>query len=73
MGIPFNLEPLSVFDDFERIGKINPAVKVPTLITDSGIALMDSTLIINFIQQTCHYAAEIPLTTEESVRATGLG
>ena len=47
LGIDFEHRPLSVFADFETLVKINPAVKVPTLITQDNQVLMDSTLIIS--------------------------
>lgn len=51
MEIPFEHEPLSVFRDFEAFRAINPAVKVPTLVTDDGVTLMDSTLILVHLER----------------------
>lgn len=48
LNIPFNHRPLSVFKDFDEFSRINPAVKAPTLVTDSGSVLMDSTLILQY-------------------------
>jgi len=45
-GIPFTHEPLSVLREVEAFRAVNPVVKAPTLITDAGITLMDSTLIL---------------------------
>lgn len=47
LGIQFEHRLISVFSDFDALTKINPAVKVPTLITDDNQVLIDSTLIIN--------------------------
>ncbi|ADW76457.1 MULTISPECIES: glutathione S-transferase [Rahnella] len=51
LGIDFEHRPLSVFADFETLVKINPAVKVPTLITQDNQVLMDSTLIISYLEK----------------------
>lgn len=50
LGIEFEHQPLSVFADFEAIRKINPAVKVPTLVTDDNQVLIDSTLILGYLE-----------------------
>lgn len=50
MGIPFEHRSLSVFRDFERFREVNPAVKAPTLVCDDGVALMDSTLILDYLE-----------------------
>lgn len=49
-GVEFESQPLSVFSTFEAFSRINPAVKAPTLILDSGIRLMDSSLILNYFE-----------------------
>lgn len=51
LGIPFEHTSLSVFSDFEKIKSINPVVKAPTFITDDHIVLMDSSLILEYIEQ----------------------
>lgn len=50
MGIGFEHRPLSVFRNFEEFHAINPAVKAPTLVCDDGLALMDSTLILDYLE-----------------------
>ncbi|WP_314408429.1 glutathione S-transferase [Pseudomonas kuykendallii] len=50
LGIAFEHEPLSVFSTFERFRQINPVVKAPTLVCDGGESLMDSTLIIDYLE-----------------------
>ena len=49
MGLAFNHEPLSVFRDVEAFGAINPVIKAPTLVTDDGTALIDSALILMYL------------------------
>lgn len=50
LGIAFEHESISVFSAFERFRQINPVVKAPTLVCDSGESLMDSTLIIDYLE-----------------------
>lgn len=51
--------PLSVFSDFNQVRSINPAVKVPTLVTDDGRVLMDSTLILAYLEELAAHAPRI--------------
>jgi glutathione S-transferase len=51
MGIGFKHEPLSVFRDFDRFATINPIVKAPTLVTDDGLTLVDSSLILDYLER----------------------
>jgi glutathione S-transferase len=51
MQIPFELDQLSVFRSFEQFQAINPVVKAPTLVTDAGLVLMDSTLILDYVER----------------------
>jgi glutathione S-transferase len=50
LGIPFSHQPLSVFRNIEEFSQINPLVKAPTLVCDNGEMLMDSTLILDYIE-----------------------
>ena len=50
LGIPYDHNPLSIFNSYEDFRKLNPLVKVPTLICDDGEMLVDSTLIIDYLQ-----------------------
>lgn len=52
LGIGFLHEPVSVFTTFEKFKSINPVVKAPTLVLDNGEILMDSSLILQFIERT---------------------
>ena len=49
LGLPFELDQLSVFRNFEQFSAINPVVKAPTLVTDDGVVLMESSLILEFV------------------------
>jgi glutathione S-transferase len=50
LGIPLEHESVSVFRNFEQFQQINPVVKAPTLVLDDAEVLMDSTLIIDYLE-----------------------
>ena len=50
LEIPFEHDPLSVFSTFDQFSRINPVVKAPTLVCDDGTVLMDSGLIIDYLE-----------------------
>ena len=50
MGLPFEHRSISVFRQLPEFQKINPLVKAPTLVCDDGEILMDSTLIIDYLE-----------------------
>lgn len=50
LGVPFEHEAVSVFSTFERFQSINPVVKAPTLVADDGTVLMDSSLILQYVE-----------------------
>jgi glutathione S-transferase len=50
LGIALEHESVSVFRHFEHFQSINPVVKAPTLVLDDGSVLMDSTLIIDYLE-----------------------
>lgn len=50
LGITLEHESVSVFRHFEQFQQINPVVKAPTLILDDGVVLMDSTLILDYLE-----------------------
>ncbi|EJL92470.1 glutathione S-transferase [Pseudomonas sp. GM102] len=50
LGISLEHESVSVFRNFEQFQQINPVVKAPTLVLDDGEVLMDSTLIIDYLE-----------------------
>src|SRR3954469_25119637 len=50
LGVPFEHEAVSVFSTFEKFKAINPVVKAPTFVCDDGELIMDSTLILQFIE-----------------------
>ena len=50
MGLAFEHRPVSVFRNFDLFASINPAVKAPSFICDDGTVLMDSTLILDYLE-----------------------
>lgn len=50
LGLQFEHRPLSVFRNFEEFRQINPAVKAPTLICEDGTVLMESSLILQYLE-----------------------
>jgi glutathione S-transferase len=52
MDVPFEHRPVSVFRNFEEFRKVNPVVKAPTLVCGDGTVLMDSTLILDYVEAT---------------------
>ena len=51
LGLPFDLDQVSVFRHFEKFAGINPVVKAPSFVTDDGVVLMDSGLILEHIAE----------------------
>lgn len=47
--LPFEHRPWSVFGDTERIRPYNPLVRVPTLVLDDGVCLLESHIILDYL------------------------
>jgi glutathione S-transferase len=71
LDLPYEHRELSIFRDFEEFRAINPLVKVPTLICDDGQVLVDSTLIIDYLE---HIAGKslMPATDSDLIRALNI-
>lgn len=59
MGVAFEHKPLSVFSTFGQFQAINPVVKAPSLVLESGDVLMDSSLIIEYAESMISPAASL--------------
>ncbi len=46
---PFIHRPISLFRHIDQFSKLNPLLKAPTLLTDDGVALMDSSVILDYL------------------------
>jgi glutathione S-transferase len=51
-GIGFTRNPISVFADAVEMAKLNPLVRIPSLILDDGEVLIDSAAIIDHLDET---------------------
>ncbi|MGS0893309.1 glutathione S-transferase family protein [Burkholderia stagnalis] len=49
LDLPFEHESISVFRHFDQFRAANPVVKAPTLVTDDGATLIDSSLIVDYL------------------------
>lgn len=76
LGVPFEHEAVSVFSMFEKFQSINPVVKAPTFVCDNGEVLMDSSLILQFIESTKTGGdslwSQSPDVLQQEMRAVGL-
>src|SRR5690242_16128703 len=50
-GLGFEHRPWSTFGDAETIARYNPLRRVPTLVLDDGEALIESTAILDFLDE----------------------
>ncbi|MES2626847.1 MAG: glutathione S-transferase [Pseudomonadota bacterium] len=69
LDIPFEHQALSVFSTFKEFKELNPVVKAPTLILDSGEVLMDSTLIIDYAESCLAGRSLLPTDRQERMVA----
>ena len=76
LGVHFEHEAVSVFSTFEKFQAINPVVKAPTLICEDGEVLIDSSLILQYVEaKTAHrrslWSAD-PMARQHEFRAVSL-
>ncbi len=50
-GIPFEHTPWSTFGDAEKIALYNPLMRVPTLVLDDGEVIIESTAILDYLDE----------------------
>lgn len=77
LSLPYEHLPLSVFRNVDEFSDINPLIKAPTLVCDNGEVLMDSTLILAYIERLTGEAQSLmPQSMEacqKALRLIGLG
>jgi glutathione S-transferase len=73
LEIPFHYEAVSVFSTFARFQSINPVVKAPTLVCDNGDALMDSSLILQFLESTSGKSLWSPSASKRQYQFKAVG
>ncbi len=72
MGLDFELSQLSVFRNFDEFKAINPVVKAPSLVTDDGQVLMDSSLILEYADRLAPSKSLMPAAIGDAVKALRL-
>lgn len=75
LGLPFEHRSISVFGGFAQFQAINPVVKAPTLVCDDGVALMDSSLIIDYAESLApgrSLMPSAPAQRRQALRVIGL-
>lgn len=60
LDIPFEHRPLSIFRNFAEVHAINPLVKVPTLVLNDGEVMVDSSLIIDYFEESARTRTLMP-------------
>ncbi|WP_050403119.1 glutathione S-transferase family protein [Bradyrhizobium embrapense] len=50
-GLPFEHRPWSTFGDAEKVAAYNPLRRVPTLVLDDGEALIESSAILDYLDE----------------------
>jgi glutathione S-transferase len=59
-GLPYEHEPVHGYREFERAVRYNPVGKVPSLVLDDGEILIDSNVIIDYVNELVPTAPLIP-------------
>jgi len=72
LGIDYEHRELSIFREYDAFREINPLVKVPTLICDDGQWLVDSGLIIDYLESLTDSGGLLPGDAADRVRALHL-
>ena len=80
-GLPFEHRPWSTFGDAEKIRPYNPLMRVPTLVLDNGEVLIESHLVLDYLDSLVSVERRMFPTHEPARRqalkiaglATGLG
>jgi glutathione S-transferase len=50
-ALPFEHRPWSTFGDMQKVQGFNPLVRVPTLVLDDGVALIESHCILDYLDE----------------------
>jgi glutathione S-transferase len=72
MGFDFELSQLSVFRNYDEFQAISPVVKAPSLVTDDGVVLMDSALILEYAERLAPSKSLMPTDAREYAKALHL-
>jgi glutathione S-transferase len=72
LGVEYEHRELSIFRDFDEFQTINPLVKVPTLVLEGGQVLVDSSLIIEYLEKQVAHRSLMPEDPDAYRRAVQL-
>ena len=72
LGLPFEHRPISVFRGIDEFRAINPVIKAPSFVCDDGEVLMDSTLILDYVETLAAPRSLMPKTLPERQHALRL-
>jgi glutathione S-transferase len=50
-GIAFEHQPWSVFGDADKLAKVNPLMRVPTLVLNDGDVLIETQMIMDYLDR----------------------
>jgi glutathione S-transferase len=50
LDVEYDHWPLSIFKTYDKFRTVNPLVKVPTLVCDDDVMMVDSSLIIDYVE-----------------------
>jgi glutathione S-transferase len=59
-GLPYEHEPVNAYREFEVASRYNPVAKVPALVLDDGEILIDSSAILDYLNELVPSAPLIP-------------
>ncbi|BCQ24947.1 glutathione S-transferase N-terminal domain-containing protein [Caballeronia sp. NK8] len=69
--IAYEHRPWSVFGDADKIAPFNPLIRVPTLVLDSGDVLIESTMILDYLDEQAG-AARVMIAPDGPLRREAL-
>jgi glutathione S-transferase len=70
LGFDYQHDTRSVFGDFDAMRKVNPLARIPSLVLDDGVVLIDSAAILDWLDETVGPArALVPRSGVERRRA----
>jgi glutathione S-transferase len=72
LRIPFEHRAVSVFRGMDLFRSINPVVKAPTLVAEDGTTLMDSSLILQYVEAAWPGRSLLPTRPDALLQALGI-
>lgn len=70
LGIAYAHRELSIFRNYEEFRQLHPAVKVPTLVLDNGEVMIDSSIIIQYLESQVARRSLMPAAADEYRKAS---